>query len=177
MSSPRSCLSAKQHTLSWQVFFFVFVFVFFLFYPYNLYLIFMAQSEGIYRTSLGIEDAETLGALLSNIENRAQVSQLMMAYEDIRHPRCARMYEHHWYLDTIYKCPVGPQQESRDCVLRRTMAHEEGDVLEPSGFQQMLGDHLTSFAFDATEAVEDWRASRVNKSLWRSPLQVWITQE
>lgn len=120
-----------------------------------------------------IEDAETLGALLSRVESRAQVNQLMMAYEDIRHPRCVRTYKHHQYLDSIMKCPIGSQQDARDLLLRRTLAHEDWDV---SGFQSMFGDHLTSFAYDATEAVEDWSASR-GSFLKNTPLQVWITQE
>ena len=167
MRNPQLCSSAKPHTLSWQVkFFFCFIQL------YHLLQYLLTQCEGTHRTALVIEDAETLGTLLSKVENRAQVSQLMMTYDDIRHPRCARMYKHHWFLDTIYKYPIGPQQESRDRVLRRTLVHEDWDVLEPSGFQAMLGDHLTSFAYDATEAVEDWRASRVatNKPFWRSPV-------
>ena len=125
-----------------------------------------------------IEDAETLGALLSRVESRAQVSQLMMAYEDIRHPRCARMYQHHWHLDDVFKYPTGPQQELRDSVLHRTLMQKDWDVFDASGFQVTLGHHLTSFAYDATEAVEDWWATRgENSPIRKSPLQIWITQE
>ena len=101
-----------------------------------------------------------------------------MAYEDIRHPRCLRMYKNHWLLDTHFKYPVGPEQEFRDRVLRRTLMEEDWDMLEAKDFQAMLGDHLTSFSYDATEAVEDWRALRVkNTPFCRSPLQVWVTRE
>lgn len=143
---------------------------------YNLYNTY-GQCEGIHGTALAIEDAETLGALLSKVESRAQVSQLIMAYEEIRHPRCVRMYQHHWHLDTILKYPIGPQQELRDRVLQ-TLVQKDWDEFDESGFQTTLVDHLTSFAYDATHAVEDWRASRVkNTPFQRSPLQVWITQE
>ena len=142
------------------------------------YIIPCGQCESIHGTALVIEDAETMGALLSRVESRAQVSQLMMAYEDIRQPRCVRTYKHHQYLDAIMKCPMGSQQDSRDYLLRQTLAHEDWDV---SGFQAMFGDHLTSFTYDATEAVEDWWTSRglLNKDtpFLQSPLQVWITQE
>lgn len=125
-----------------------------------------------------IEDAETLGALLSRVESRSQVSQLLMAYEDIRHPRCVRMYHRHWDLDAAFKYPIGPQQEMRDSVLRRTLLHKDWDAFDESGFQTTMGEHLTSFAYDATEAVEDWRATRVKNTRFRgSPLQVWITEE
>lgn len=128
---------------------------------------------------MAIEDAEILGDLLSRAENRAQVSQLMMAYEDIRLPRCTRMYQRHWHLDAILKYPIGPQQEMRDNVLRRTFVHMDWEVFDDAAvFQATLGFHLTSFAYDATEAVEDWRVSR-EKDLpsRRSPLQVWVTRE
>ena len=128
---------------------------------------------------MAIEDAETLGTLLSKVESRAQVNQLLMAYEDIRLPRCTRMYQHHWHLDSIFKYPIGPKQEIRDSVLRRTFVQMDWEVFDASAFQATLGAHLTSFAYDATEAVEDyWRASRSeNTPSRRSPLQVWITQE
>ena len=133
----------------------------------------------MYGTALTIEDAETLGALLSGVESRAQVNQLMMAYEDIRLPRCARMYQHHWHLDSVFKYPKGPKQEMRDSVLRRTFVQMDWDIFDATCFQATLGVHLTSFAYDATEAVEDfWRTSESeNTSSRRSPLQVWITQE
>jgi hypothetical protein len=171
--SPQLCLLAKLLTLSWQVFLF-------LFYPlriYNLYNTY-GQCEGLHSTALVIEDAETLGALLSRVESPAQVSQLIMAYEDIRHPRCVQMYKQDWHLETILKYPIGPQQELRDRVLRQTLVYEDWDMLESSGFQTVLGDQLSSFAYDATEAVEDWWASRVkNTPFWRMPLQVWIRRE
>jgi salicylate hydroxylase len=120
-----------------------------------------------------IEDAETLGALLSGVESRAQVSELMTAYEDIRYPRCEQMYKQHWHLDNIFKCPIGPQQELRDHKFRQTLLHDDWDMSELGGMQAVMGDHLTSFAYDATEAVEDWRASKVENT----PLHVWVSQE
>jgi salicylate hydroxylase len=124
-----------------------------------------------------IEDAETLGALLSRAESRSQVSQLMTAYEDIRHPRCVQTYKHHRYIEAIMKYPIGPQQESRDHVLRQTLSKscEDWDALGESGFQDMFGDHLTSFAYDATEAVEDHLKSMPFRR--SPPLQIWIQQE
>lgn len=128
-----------------------------------------------------IEDAETLGALLSRVESRSQVSELMTTYEDIRHPRCEQMYKQHWHLDTMLKCPIGPQQELRDRVLRQTLIYDDWDMLESTGYQAVVGDHLTSFAYDATEAVEDWRASKVKREdttpFCQSPLYVWIKRE
>ena len=136
------------------------------------------QCEGIHGAALVIEDAETLGALLSRVESRSLVSQLLTAYEDIRHPRCERLYHHHWVLDTAFKYPIGPYQEWRDSVFRRTLLHKDWDVFDDSGFLTTMGEHLTSFAYDATEAVEDWRTTRIKNTRFRGPpLQVWITQE
>lgn len=145
---------------------------------YNLYNNIYGQCEAIQCTAMVIEDAETLGALLSRVESRAQVSQMMMAYEDIRLPRCSRIHQLHWYLDTIYKIPAGPQQELRDSVLRRTLVQRDWDEFDATGFQEILGDIVATFAYDATEAVEDWRASRGGITpCQRSPIQIWITQE
>ena len=125
-----------------------------------------------------IEDAETLGALLSGVESRAQVSQLMMAYDDIRHPHCVQAYKHHWHLDAILKYPIGPQQEFRDRLISQILVYGDWSRIEVSGFQALLEDYMTLFAYDATEAVADWRASRIkNTPLSRLPLQVWVTQE
>jgi len=52
------------------------------------------------------------------------------------------------------KYPGGPQQESRDAVLRQTLAYNDFDHMEAEGFQSIFGEHLTSFAYDAGKAVE-----------------------
>ena len=172
------CACRRSRTPSCGEYSFYF-FYFFIYFEYIIYIIPIDQWEGIHGTSLVIEDAEILGALLSKVESRSQISQLMMAYEDIRHPRCAQIYQHHWLLDTVFKMSVGPEQELRDSVYRRTLVQKDWDVFDESGLQASLGDLLTSFAYDATEAVEDWRASSrgENTPFRRSPLKIWITQE
>jgi len=143
--------------------------------------------EGSHGTALVIEDAETLGALFSRLQSKAQISQLLMAYEEIRHPRCEQTHLHHQRLDAIMKYPVGPQQYSRDAILRRTLAYTDFDHMDPQAFQSTFGDHLISFAYDAGEAVDDWWTkwgaflSSDDKQQQRSPskppLQVWISRE
>ena len=79
-----------------------------------------------------------------------------MGYEEVRLPRCQQTYLHHERLDTIMKLPVGPQQRSRDTILRRTLACTDFNRMDAHGFQATFEDHLISFAYDASEAVDDW---------------------
>jgi salicylate hydroxylase len=109
-----------------------------------------------------------------------------MAYEEIRHPRCEQTHLHHQRLDAIMKYPVGPQQYSRDAILRRTLAYTDFDHMDPEAFQSMFGDHLISFAYDACEAVDDWwtkwgsflaRDDDKQQLSSKPALQVWISRE
>jgi salicylate hydroxylase len=104
-----------------------------------------------------------------------------MAYEEIRLPRCQQTYLQHERLDAIMKYPVGPQQRSRDDILRRTLAYTELDHMDAPAFQAAFGDHLMSFAYDAGEAVDEWWAkwgAILSSGRGRpSPgLEVWISQ-
>jgi hypothetical protein len=59
----------------------------------------------------------------------------------------------------IMKYPVGPQQQSRDSILHRTLAYTDfDDHMDVQGFQAAFRDHLISFAYNASEAVEEWWA-------------------
>ena len=111
-----------------------------------------------------------------------------MGYEEIRHPRCVRTYEHHKRLDQVMKFPIGPQQEARDAVLYECLAFGDWDHMDAEVFRATWGDHLTSFAYDAQEAVDDWwykwgpfiahakEEDKQGNSTW-SGLQIWISQE
>ena len=58
------------------------------------------------------------------------MNRLLMGYEEIRHPRCARTYEHHKCLDHVMKFPIGSQQEARDTVLYECLAFGVWDHMD-----------------------------------------------
>ncbi|KAF8153369.1 hypothetical protein B0H34DRAFT_800578 [Crassisporium funariophilum] len=107
-------------------------------------------------TALVIEDAQTLGSLFSRIEHREQISQLLTAYEEIRHPRCTWTQEYDFHHHETMKVPVGPPQEGRDALLRQTMAYGDWDHMDEATFRAVWGNELILYAHDATEKVDDW---------------------
>ncbi|KAF8994015.1 hypothetical protein BDQ17DRAFT_1431283 [Cyathus striatus] len=111
---------------------------------------------GHYGMALGIEDAHTLGLLLSQVRSRDQVSQLLIAYEDIRQPRCSTVHEMDYDSRTMFVCPPGPVQQQRDSTLREAMAVEDLDHMDEATFKAIWGDELALLAYDATDTVEDW---------------------
>ncbi|KAF8958781.1 hypothetical protein BDZ97DRAFT_1906399 [Flammula alnicola] len=112
-----------------------------------------ASNHGV---ALVLEDAQTLGCLFSRLRSRDHVSQLLTAYEEIRHPHCSdtQMWDYQQRLGM--KVPVGPQQDGRDAILRQTMAYGDWDHMEETTFRSVWGNELTLFAYDATDKVDDW---------------------
>lgn len=106
--------------------------------------------------SLIMEDAQTLGSLFARIRSRDQISQLLTAYEEIRHPHCYETQTWDYHQRLQMKAPVGPQQDGRDELLRQTMAYGGWDHMDEASFRLVWGMELTLFAHDATEKVEDW---------------------
>ena len=133
-----------------------------------------------------IEDAETLGSLFSRIQCREQINQLLMAYEEIRHPRCVRTYEQYRRLDAAMKYPIGPQQGVRDAIIHRSLAYDDWNHMDEVAFITMWGNLLSGFAYDASEAVDDWwckwgpfiqlPGTGTKCKLTSAPLQVWISR-
>ncbi|KAJ7883432.1 hypothetical protein B0H14DRAFT_3432887 [Mycena olivaceomarginata] len=111
---------------------------------------------GQHNAALGIEDAETLGALFAHVQTRAQVPRVLGAYEELRVGRCG--YAQDWELRkrTMLTCAPGAAQEARDAQLRRIMAYGDWEHMDEERFREMWGDEMEMFSYNSTEKVADW---------------------
>ncbi|KAF5310151.1 hypothetical protein D9619_010399 [Psilocybe cf. subviscida] len=113
---------------------------------------------GNHNTALAIEDAQTLGCLLSRIQDISHVSRMLTAYDEIRQPRSAFVHQYTIERQRMFRFPPGPEQEERDDRMRQTLARNENDHINEANFKdpQMWGVELDLFAHNASEMVEDW---------------------
>jgi salicylate hydroxylase len=56
----------------------------------------------------------------------------------------------------MLKSPVGPLQEIRDDILRKTLVLDEGQYMDEETFREAWGTELSLYAYDATDQVKDW---------------------
>ncbi|CAK5274187.1 unnamed protein product [Mycena citricolor] len=112
---------------------------------------------GQHGTGLVIEDAETMGALFSRIQNRSQIPRMLSAYEELRQTRCNHAQDYEGRKRHMLSAPTGPQQKARDERIRRTAAFQ-GDWahLDEARFMAMWGDEIHMFSYSSTESVQDW---------------------
>jgi len=84
------------------------------------------------------------------------------------------------------KCPVGPEQEMRDALLRQTLAYGGWDHMDESTFRDVWGPQLATFSYDANEAVDDWwgqwgsfisHGENVQSNSALAGLEVWISNQ
>ncbi|KAF8816429.1 FAD/NAD(P)-binding domain-containing protein [Phlegmacium glaucopus] len=111
---------------------------------------------GHHSTSLAIEDAQTLGCLFSRLQHRDQLSRLLTAYDEIRHPRCASTQEYEYHHQIMLKAPLGPLQAFRDAAFERTLVRKDRQHMDEDTFRDAWGTELILFAHDATDKVKDW---------------------
>lgn len=114
------------------------------------------QPGGYHATAMGFEDAETLGALFSRIQDRDQLARITTAYEDIRHPRATFVHEYESGYQSILKSPQGPTQQVRDERLRKLSAFNTGAEIDEDLILEGWGGELLLITHDASEKVEDW---------------------
>lgn len=114
--------------------------------------------SGYHTTSLAIEDAQTLGGLLTGIQDRGHVPLLLSAYEELRQTRCMMARKWERYKWDILTLPHGPGQQARDAQLREVLkTHQQSDEeLDEKPLRDTWADELEMFFYDASEVVEDW---------------------
>ncbi|KAH9940626.1 hypothetical protein B0H21DRAFT_575727 [Amylocystis lapponica] len=121
--------------------------------------------------AMAIEDAATLGVLLSHVSARSQLAPLLHAYETLRLPRTADTQASSRLNQKIFHYPDGPEQEARDAGMRAAMAAEfemlerERAGLPPpppatlDGNPNQWADRTKNeiqFGHDAEEVAERW---------------------
>lgn len=130
--------------------------------------------------ALILEDAQTLGLLFSRIRSRDQISQLLTAYEEIRHQYTAEVWLYDHEQRRGMKAPLGPEQKTRDAILRQTMASGDWDHMDDSpAFRQVWGNELRLWTYDPTDKVDDWwgqYGSFIMRRHDRSSMEVTISR-
>ncbi|GBE85602.1 FAD-dependent monooxygenase OpS4 [Sparassis crispa] len=110
--------------------------------------------------AMAIEDAATLGKLLSHLSSMEQLTALLNAYQDLRLPRTAATQASSRLNQKIFHLPDGPEQEARDTAMRTAMEAEfAGSVAGSEGNPNQWADQRKNeiqFGYDAEEAAEQW---------------------
>ncbi|KAK2753228.1 hypothetical protein FQN54_007919 [Arachnomyces sp. PD_36] len=73
-----------------------------------------------------LEDAATLGALLSKVHRREQIPSAMAMYDAIRRPRVDQLVRETFAQGKEHHFPDGPEQRHRDQLLSRSMEEDGG---------------------------------------------------
>lgn len=98
---------------------------------------------------MAVEDAAVLGALLSKMQHRAQIPDMLFLYERLRKPRTKAIRDRARAIREVYTLNDGPLQQQRDRHLRELVPYE--------GYPNFLADpslQRTLFGYDATEEAE-----------------------
>lgn len=67
-----------------------------------------------------LEDGATIGALLSKVQRRDQISAAMMMYDGIRRPRIDRLVKETFKQGKEHHLPDGMEQVKRDQLLSKS---------------------------------------------------------
>jgi len=118
-----------------------------------------ALIHGSHNSAMAIEDAETLGRLFSRLSSRNQISRLLNAYQEIRHPRTSATQDSEYQALMEISIPLGPIQEGRDTALKASLSMGFEDF-ENAGSDNMLmqiwEQYLVLFSYNAAEEVDNW---------------------
>jgi salicylate hydroxylase len=104
---------------------------------------------------MAVEDAETLGVLMSRLRTLEQIPQLTEGFQEVRQKRCD--FIHHGELSnaSLTTMPAGEIRDMRDAGLRESLKtgveHWDDGALRDQWEQ--IGE---GFAYHAREASEDW---------------------
>ncbi|KDQ52236.1 hypothetical protein JAAARDRAFT_73171 [Jaapia argillacea MUCL 33604] len=130
------------------------------------------RPHGSNNAGLALEDAVTVGSLLSRIQNISQLSSLIEAVDEIRQTRCATVKQDASTRVDYMSLPHGPAQQARDEAFRAGLAvasleYEEGDEEYDRYYreQSQWQGYIALFDYDAGEVVEDWWAK------WGAPIE------
>ncbi|KAJ7596022.1 hypothetical protein C8J56DRAFT_923857 [Mycena floridula] len=109
--------------------------------------------NAMHSASLGIEDAEAIGAIFSRIHAKEEIPQLLAVYEEVRLARASTIQEYEARKMALLTLPKGPSQEARDAKLQAGGSFNHMDEVM---IRELWGEELDLFAFDAAEKVDDW---------------------
>lgn len=107
--------------------------------------------------AINLEDAETLGVLLSHINDIDQLPVLIEGFQELRKPKYRFVQDKSWWqsVESMWLAP-GPEQKARDEMLRKQQ--DDGDWDE-SMLQQQFDGLWAAFGYNAREAAENWWAT------------------
>ncbi|KAJ7082211.1 hypothetical protein B0H15DRAFT_993977 [Mycena belliarum] len=115
--------------------------------------------HGSHNSSMGIEDAVTLGSLFSHLASRKQIPIFLETYEELRQARTSATQASEYQSLVQISLPRGEQQEARDEALRCTLSQEFDDFDNCSGSDllvQAWEEYLVLFSYDARDEVDNW---------------------
>ena len=102
--------------------------------------------------AMAFEDAAVLGTLLSNIQHKSQLADILSMYERIRKPRTMALRDRSRAMRDVYAFNDGPLQQERD---RQLQEHAPFD-----GYPNFLADPIfqkSLFSYNAVaEAERAW---------------------
>ena len=99
--------------------------------------------------AMAIEDAAVLGTLLSKMQHRAQIPDILSLYERLRKPRTKAIRDRARAIRKVYTLEDGPLQQERDRQLRELVPYD--------GCPNFLADpslQRTLFGYDANDEAE-----------------------
>ncbi|KAF8632656.1 hypothetical protein AX17_004789 [Amanita inopinata Kibby_2008] len=104
---------------------------------------------GLHNTGLGVEDAQLLAALFSKVQSYGHLSQLLIAFDDIRQSRC--VFAQEWDLTKykLFTLPPGSEQEARNNKFKEAFSNREWENLDGAALQQVWHDEFALFSYDA----------------------------
>ncbi|KAJ7068598.1 hypothetical protein C8F01DRAFT_1118683 [Mycena amicta] len=118
--------------------------------------------HGSHNTSMGIEDAVTLGTLFSHLDSHKRIGILLETYEELRQTRVQATRDSEYHALLMICLPPGVDRDGRDETLKLTKDREFADFddceedPESDALVQIWEQYLVLFNYDAKEAVDNW---------------------
>ncbi|KAF8625692.1 hypothetical protein AX15_005262 [Amanita polypyramis BW_CC] len=113
---------------------------------------------GLHNAGFCIEDAQSLATLLSRVQRREQIPQLLTGFDDIRQSRCT--FAQDWDLTKykLFTLSSATEIEARNEKLKRGMLMKEWENLDDALIPEFWQEEIELLGYDATERAEDWWA-------------------
>ncbi|KAF8347531.1 hypothetical protein F5887DRAFT_1072530 [Amanita rubescens] len=111
---------------------------------------------GLYNAGFGIEDAESLAILLSKLQYREELPQLLSGFDDVRHNRCLLVQGTDRDKYKLFTLPPGPESEARNEKIKKAVVAREWENIDEAGLPSLWQGQIELFSYDVTERVEDW---------------------
>ncbi|EIW83389.1 FAD/NAD(P)-binding domain-containing protein [Coniophora puteana RWD-64-598 SS2] len=102
--------------------------------------------------AINLEDAETLGVLLSRIADLDQLPGLLEGFQEVREPQCQYITQTAWQQTVgALWLPSGPAQDARDEALRM-----KDDAWDEAMMRAQFDGFFAALGYNARDAAEDW---------------------